>query len=223
MKRYLFHVAVILSFLSLSFQKPKEQRITLWDTGFVHTEEVVGKTGQVWYGLFETNHGFEFRRTKVTVKDSSNGLHNSFVAIDQPGKPLFLVRGGRQFTEGPVQTCFHGYQFIKPSQQLTLKMSGEWTFVFIGAGKEDGEYIRNYSLTLFHNQAQQLLLSLTAAHVEGAYPTIRWVGDADRDNKPDLLIDLGRKNGSRLALFLSSAANQGEFLRQVAVFERTGC
>ena len=46
----------------------------------MHTEEVVGKTGQVWYGLFETSNGFEFRRTKVTVKDSSNGLQNSFVA-----------------------------------------------------------------------------------------------------------------------------------------------
>jgi hypothetical protein len=207
----------------MSRQHATQEKISLWQAGFRYDDEIVGKSGQEWFGLFEKDRGFELRRVKVTVNDSSNGLQTKFVEINQPGRPIILVRGGNRFTEGAIHTCFYGSQFVAPTQELALKLSSKWSYIFIGTGTQDGEYFRNYSLSIFHNQVKHQVLSLRVVHPEGAYPRIKWVGDLDRDGKPDMLIDFGRANGSRLALFLSSYAQSGEFFKQVALFETTGC
>lgn len=57
-----------------------------------------------------------------------------------------------------------------------------------------------------------------------AAPTLLFAGDLDRDGELDLLLDMSNHyNISRPTLFLSSQAGPGEFLRQVAQHESTGC
>jgi hypothetical protein len=55
------------------------------------------------------------------------------------------------------------------------------------------------------------------------YAVLEWAGDLDRDGKPDALIDLKPEPGRGYALFLSSLASDGEFVKQVATFSTPAC
>jgi len=57
------------------------------------------------------------------------------------------------------------------------------------------------------------------------YPSIRWIGDLDRDDAPDLLIDLylGEAGAHEYALFLSSASSKAERVHRVATLNTLGC
>ncbi len=51
-----------------------------------------------------------------------------------------------------------------------------------------------------------------------------WVGDLDRDGKPDFFTNLYlNENGDYLNLYLSSRAKKGKLVKKVAVFATSGC
>jgi hypothetical protein len=51
-----------------------------------------------------------------------------------------------------------------------------------------------------------------------------WVGDLDRDGKPDFFLELyEHDNVDNKVLFLSSEAEKGNFVKKVAYFWTTGC
>jgi hypothetical protein len=55
--------------------------------------------------------------------------------------------------------------------------------------------------------------------------SLLWVGDLDRDGKLDLYMDFYgyEKGGYGSGLFLSSEAEKGELVKQVADFSASGC
>jgi len=53
--------------------------------------------------------------------------------------------------------------------------------------------------------------------------SVSWAGDIDRDGKLDLIIEKSRYNNSDTVLLLSSAANAGKHLLEVAKLSRQGC
>jgi len=55
-------------------------------------------------------------------------------------------------------------------------------------------------------------------------PRVEWVGDLDRDGRPDILIDdnMGELGG-HWVLYLSSSARQGELVHAVASFSGGHC
>jgi len=150
-----------------------------------------------------------------------DGEHShSVVSTDRREEALFLVREIPQLKEGPVKTSYHGRQFVQPGQEFYFTLFGKRPYALVASGQKDGEGIRDYQVTIFHDQKKHLLFSLKAIHLEVIYPTILWIGDIDRDSKPDMYVEL---HSLRHALFLSSFAKEGEFLREVAIFQRMGC
>ncbi len=55
-------------------------------------------------------------------------------------------------------------------------------------------------------------------------PHVVWVGDLDRDGKPDLLVDEDmNESAGHLVLYLSSAARAGEIAHRVAEYWGVDC
>jgi hypothetical protein len=55
-------------------------------------------------------------------------------------------------------------------------------------------------------------------------PALHWAGDLDREGKSDLVIDItNHYNLSRMALFLSSLAKEGELVGLAGFFDSGGC
>ncbi|MBV6439180.1 MAG: hypothetical protein EPGJADBJ_00817 [Saprospiraceae bacterium] len=111
------------------------------------------------------------------------------------------------------------------SNDTTLKPS--YIFVATGCARmDDSEYlnvkVENYKLTLLDYTTtpprQQDLTPWVRPESEEFNPNVRlsWYGDLDMDGKPDAIFDdCPYEMGCRDALFLSSKARPGEYLRKV--------
>jgi hypothetical protein len=61
--------------------------IQIWTAGPMHPDEVLGQTGETWFGLFHSDEGFELLPATITVLDSPTvgGLYQSLSErIDSP-------------------------------------------------------------------------------------------------------------------------------------------
>src|SRR5713101_3073464 len=145
----------ILLILSFGFSpKQESSRVQLLLTRQLNAREIIGKTGQVWFGLYDTPDGCELRKSKITVTKYANGPEDSLfladVTIDQSLTPLFLVRGLTRLRSGPVRTMFCGSTYLRPSQTVIFKFS-DTSHSLEASGKPDHEIADHYELTLFHN------------------------------------------------------------------------
>ena len=92
----------------------------------------------------------------------------------------------------------------------------------------DPEGFVDCTLLLEHNGVQQALLRFPAMDEGGIervsiVERVTFAGDLDRDGRLDLIADVsGQWNEWRVALFLSSAAEEGELVAQVAEFKTWG-
>ena len=93
----------------------------------------------------------------------------------------------------------------------------------VGKGYKIEAMTETHCLEHSSKRATQVLFQ-SDEEFDCAIPTLLWVGDLDRDGKPDLLIDLHRHYNVFLpTLFLSSEAGQGGILKQVASIRSVGC
>ncbi len=198
-------------------------------TGRFSSGEVSVKSGELWFGLYKTDNGYELISTKVSVKTTapSNEDKDTEVSTDKKAKPLFLVRGSDKFTPGRVLTSFHGREFLFPAQSKDLSFGGDKYFSLKAYGEvTDGQtdtWIKKYQLKLFHSGEFQIVVSILFFTME-APPNLIWAGDLDRDGRLDMLIDLsGHYNVSQPTLFLSSVADGGDLVKKVAQLRLVGC
>src|SRR5437660_69729 len=157
MTRQASHIMSCLLLLSsiTSHAQTSEPMVQLWHAGFMHPNEVMGKTGQQWYGLFETTSGFQLRSVKVTVLDSSNGLQDKYVDVGSKTLPIILLRGMGNIRPGPVKTVFFGNLHLDPGQYVVLDQR-EGEFHGLGAsGKKEGEVLHDYELTFYDSRIKQ--------------------------------------------------------------------
>jgi hypothetical protein len=207
--------------------------VRLLMVGTFHGDEVTARSGEVWLGLFPTADGYALRATTLKVKavrdeilDGENERTGKEVTVGDSREPLFLVKATpRLRPRAAVPTVFAGESFFEKDSHVRL------------AGPDGGEYLLTvdsvqmasveapdpvpYSVLTLALGGVTQRLSTTPDHV-----TLRllWAGDVDGDGKLDLLLDLpSNDNTSEHRLFLSTAARNGELVRQVAVFETVGC
>src|SRR5450759_2283800 len=93
---------ILLATSILESPQGDEPSIQLWCAGQLHKQEIVGKSGQTWFALYDTPEGFYLKSTKVSVLDSatSAGLYDKFVRLDENRRSLFLVRGSSLLRDG---------------------------------------------------------------------------------------------------------------------------
>jgi hypothetical protein len=149
------------------------------------------------------------------------------------------VNAARRLRPRAVPTVFAGELFLKRDSHIRLASRNGEYMLTVGSrpssaaddrssaavddprfGPSDLE--QHSTLTLHGGGISQTLFSLTEH--DAASWQLLWAGDLDGDGKLDLLLNLSAHyNVSARRLFLSSAARQGEAVREVAVFETTGC
>lgn len=205
------------------------------------------KPGGDWWGIFPEGDGFTLKPTRVrveTVIETPPGgkPYVGETNIHTPEKVDFVIlfRGLMAAAMGPVdsvpltehsrplapgETRVLSWKGLTPDRTLHLAASGESASV----KTDKGAYtvVRDYAVRLGGGEdgagAQILYSSEEVWGLEGTH--LRWAGDLDRDGKLDLILNLGgHYTQTRLALYLSSAAKDGELVGLVARWDAScGC
>ncbi len=200
--------------------------------------------GEGWWGIYPDGEGFTLQPTTVTVKAVRNPADEDDTSLSalsiedtQEANPVLLVRGLPGAQAGPLKTVSPKPTptFLSPGQdaRFTILSPGRprWMQVIATgcAEKEPGKSyarISNYQLHLVQNidagVISQALISLPELGSPDG-PQLLWAGDLDRDGRLDLVYDLSPIYvTTELALFLSSAAKEGELVGLVARWTAQG-
>jgi hypothetical protein len=221
-------------------QEPKPAHsVGLLETGTFHGEEVSARTGERWLGLYISEGHSLLVKTRLRVEtvhdeigDAPDEQTGKMVSVDLPLEPIFLVKGAKMLSEGPVNTVVirkpeseESLERIPPLQlnlaqtQYELKVVGSPD----GAKCSEDSFPKNAQLVLTSGDSSQVLYSLEGCGNE-PYWYLLWAGDLDRDGKLDLYVSVTyHYNVSQKKLFLSSQAAEGELVKEIAEFETYGC
>lgn len=234
----LFLVFFILS--STGVQESSKSEISLLRVGQFHGKEVSAQSGELWFGFYQTEKGFELIPSKISIElfndrifDDKDQKTGKKVSVDQPSEPLFLVKGLRNLKSGLVRTVFSGKKFLFPAESMTFKFGEKDYYVLAAFGevkeREGGKpfdiTISNYNIKVSHSpwEYSQVLISFDLLAMDGI-PTLIWAGDLDEDGRLDLLMDVtNHYNLTVYTLFLSSPSESNNLLKKVAEFRTTGC
>lgn len=224
-------------------------KIKLLETGEgFHGDEIKAKSGEIWLGLFKEREKYSLRATKIKIRrvrdDIVDGQGKTektgkSVGVDGKLKPIFLLKNANSLREGSVPTLFRGLTMddvledeeseLTPDQMLTTlgkdfvqkyKIGGkEYELKVVEAKNKNNEKI--FALVLKSGGIRQVL---NTSADSGSLGILYWVGDLDRDEKPDFYLDLYvHENVGNRVLFLSSKAAGKKLVKMVAQFWTTGC
>lgn len=140
----------------------------------------------------------------------------------------FIIKGLSKFNKG-IETYSDPIQLPLPSRKFDIVLSGvKYTFIAEGID-EDGKIIdddnqikewdsvKMYKLYVESKGKRQLLMDLVDGFQDTS-PELIWVNDIDGDFKPDFIISTSPfYETSRILLFLSSFAEDGEHVKMVAI------
>ncbi|MCK5115535.1 MAG: VCBS repeat-containing protein [Candidatus Aegiribacteria sp.] len=209
--------------------------------GSFHGSEASSRVnGEIWSGVFETGSGYELRLAEMIVEDAidpylDRGEERTARLIyaadavidpyydweyqtdrwssDDADRLMFFLRPADSvFFKGPLYPVMVDSPDIPPDTTIELGDSGLSLVA------------TNEGLYLFDGSTSQRL-SDVYPNSHGEAVSVVWVGDLDGDGKLDLVLDDQPHYAYWVffRLFLSSEAEPGELVKEVAVFEAAGC
>lgn len=240
-----FHCSLFI-FLNSGSGNPGDE-IQLGRIGCHHAAEVTIDQSKAWFGIYKINASDDYELKKVrpglrpchdpVFDNDEDSVSGREVFIEgNPEAPLLLL-GGLALQEGKLETSFiNNPRCLYPGDYIRFNMNNKeyalmatGTVAFDTAGNRMVPYIKNYKVLLVENMYNhpviQEIISFDQLYAsEEVQPSVFYVGDIDRDGKPDLLYDLSTHyNVSNITLFLSSKATSGKLVKQVASWNTTGC
>lgn len=224
-----------------------DEPIQILRVGGWHGNEVSAEASPDWWGIFPEDDGFTLQSTPITITpfrdeiagDAPDAKTGKRVSIPQDAAPVLLVKGLKNPVRGTLRSLAvpPPYSFLHLGETRYLRMKDEkprdaLRLAAVGEAKDWIEMpghvaVFNYQFKLYQgydqNSVVQALPLVKIVSVDGP-PRLIWAGDLDRDGRIDLLMDLTHDyNLTHLALFLSSSAQEGEFVGLVAEWITTGC
>ena len=216
-------------------EKPKPFKIKLLETGELEGDNFDGKTGETWLGLFKENDDYFLRPAKLKVRPLYEDINRKqvrvgkIVSVSDKKEPIFLIKNANFLKQGKVNTLFKGmnykevYKFgnpnITPMYQVTQLTSGFSQKYEISGRQYELKVIRVFNSQGYETGAVVLegegkrQIMQTA----GYESLLFWIGDLDRDNKPDLFLQVSESDYfADHILFLSSQAEKGKLVKKVA-------
>lgn len=208
--------------------------------GSFHGDEVRHKAGEEWLALLQTTPGAMLQPVRIVVERELDPIldesgKKTGKRVETIGAPhaLFLVRSAR-LLPGPVAAA------VPKSAELSLGRAETFAFrktkssmqLHCGSAADPEGFVQCALVLESAGIAQQL--ATIDAYIDeethqllpagGAVPEVLWAGDLDHDGRLDFVANLsGHYNIWSPALFLSSAARDGELVAKVATFSVTGC
>jgi hypothetical protein len=234
--------ASFLGGASPEIQQPDKYQLLLPQQ--YHGKEVTAKSGEKWWGVFQVEEGQELRPVILDIKSVHDGIVDGdkkedtgkLVSTKEKGRGicLFLVKGLKNATPGPITSFFSGEFRLCPSKyRIEFSTKGEELLTLEVAGTVEDQYIKgeDYSITVRFGKPTELYRESSPHFVfesktkfNDAVPALLWAGDLDRDGKPDLLLnETYHYNVSLPTLLLSGGAEKGKLLERVAQISSCGC
>lgn len=205
-----------------------------------HSDQVQVKSGEIWLGLFKNNKGFYLKKSKVKIRRVHDPIVDKekkqktgkSVSVKNKDKAIYLLRNARFLSEGKVETIFDGnnksekysdYKELRAGFSKELKIGKEtYTFRAKKGVNEKGKKI--IALTFENGNKRQVIHSIEYYGDDDLIGTLQWLGDLDRDGKPDFFLSPWiQENTSKVNLYLSSQAQKGKLVKLVATYSTSGC
>lgn len=226
----------------LDFPEFPTNFIDIYNTqGLLRRTEVVGKTGQEWLVMAETNGQYVIKSATASVRQlktiSYPGDENDAkISFGLSGTSLFAFRGIKNVHAGPVTTVYLRPTWdeidrrnlpiepMKTGFKRELNLKENWYMLRVSyARTKNGE--QKGVLVLENNGIQQIVARNSFELAYGAtIGDLLWAGDIDGDGKLDLYFDeFNEKGYFSGGLYLSSHASEDELVKLAAVFGYAGC
>lgn len=218
--------------------EPTPHKIKLLTTGDFHGEDVEFKTGasKKWLGLYRRKNKYFLLATNVKIKavadfmlgEDSGDKSGKRVSSDYKSPNVFLLKNAEMLRAGEVKTLFYGNETESESidrkywRQFELNEK-KYTLAVEDATNDGKDWLTEKSkLVISTGNLKQTIYEQGGCNDCGW--DLCWVGDLDKDDKPDFFINLtNHYNVENHRLFLSSQAGKGEILREVAALSTVGC
>lgn len=212
----------------------------LLESGGYHGDEVTAKSNETWLGMYSVHTKTYLKKDNIKVErvhdeivdDSPKQKTGKKVSTSGKVTPLFLINGVRDFREGEIKTYFKGLTFdesAETDEDITEFRKNFIKTFDIGDEKYVLRVVKVYDkqgekrfILLFESSDKKQILHISR---ENDYlGTLFWVGDFDRDNKPDLYLSPWiQENTSVNILFLSSKAKGNNLVKIAAILATSGC
>lgn len=176
--------------------------------------------GELWHGIYATSAGYELRTVELVVKaahslaDRQDGERTGSLIIvaGEEGKLLFLLQSEEEaFFHGSIHTELVNTGDLQIGVSIQVNDSCEVYTTEAGLFLSDGHV------------SQRLSDVYPDSHGEGV--SVVWVGDLDGDNRIDVVLDDQPHYATKCfyRLFLSSEADPGSIVKEVARFSAVAC
>jgi hypothetical protein len=189
-----------------------------------------------WYGLFTANGSYDLRAVRITFApvNSCGELDTRARRVAVPGaaQPVFIVRSHGPnlppWQAGAVAPAV-GQTWLHPGDRRDIR-TGAGAYRLAAAGTDAAGNVYDYVLRLIDLRSghSQLIFSyappVAVPREPRPMPSLLWMGDLDRDGRPDLVLeDSMSEIEAHYVLYLSSAARVQELVHPVANFHRGSC
>ncbi len=207
--------------------KPENERLVMVAPGWYERDKHVIDDPYDWFALYRTESGLILKKTDLKLTKTVNGASDMDVLdISAPGdeEPILLLRGADWLTEGQVDTLLDNFYFDQPLKNgepyIALEQGDLLKITIIKAEGKDvqdavGNSLEHDSFTLQVNSNGRVYKTDQFVNPRYSFFHINWVGDLDRDGKPDFMTTTeieGRAYSFRF-LYLSRDAEEGELFK----------
>lgn len=208
-----------------------------------HGDEITARSGETWLGLFEEKEGFFLEPTKLKIRRVHDPIIDGYyekestqktgksVFTDKNSEPVFLVKNAKMLSQGSITTLYRYNDESENSDTIEIRNGfikefkiGEVSFTVKARKGKNEKQEDILALIIVNGNISQTIHSLNYFDAGDYLGRLKWVGDLDRDGKPDFYFSLYiHDNIEYRNLFLSSQADRGKLVKQVAMFHTSGC
>ena len=189
--------------------------------GFLHDKEI-DNNAMVW-ALLKNNGGYDLKQVKIKMKSEYQPIRDNpgeksgrILVYPKQGDTILLLTSFAGAAPGPVNVSIYNKILVQNWDNQKVPPSSI-DFVFGGKTYTLRVTLNDFKVILSRNNQTQVLYK--SLQVTDPFAALEWVGDLDRDNKPDILIKTSTQYSYQKArLFLSSQAGKGDFVKQVGIY-----
>lgn len=226
-----FSVFLIIGLLAGFVTPAAGQNVSLIETGTFHGDEVSAKNGETWLGLYDLNGNYLLTPSVLTVEtvfdpvvDSGDQATGASISVPGPADPLFLVRGKGFELERPVSAVVELTGKLNSAAGVTFRLGSGKYRLFVESESVGTDNFVSGKSTLYLSDGKVKQVLYQTDECDSCRWDLNWAGDIDSDGKPDLYLFVTHHyNVSIQKLFLSSRAENGKLVHEVAEFKTTGC